>query len=68
MDINSLVLGDKIETKKPHPCGGKIWELTRKGADMKIKCLTCGRIVMLTPDELKQRIRRVLGGEEWQNS
>ncbi|MDE6676099.1 MAG: DUF951 domain-containing protein [Clostridia bacterium] len=45
-----------------------MWELTRKGADMKIKCLTCGRIVMLTPDELKQRIRRVLGGEEWQNS
>lgn len=62
MDISLLNLGDNIETKKPHPCGGTVWEIIRKGADMKIRCTTCGRIVMLTPDELKQRIRRVLGG------
>ena len=53
-------LNDKVETKKPHPCGGKLWQIVRTGADYKIKCLTCGRIVMLTPDELQKRVRRVV--------
>lgn len=46
-------LGDIVETKKTHPCGGNKWEVVRTGADYKLKCLTCGRLVMLTPDELK---------------
>ena len=55
-------VGDVVKLKKPHPCGGKEWEIVRTGADYKIKCLTCGRVVMLTPDELKKRIRRIIGG------
>ncbi len=62
MDLKDLQLGVVLETKKPHPCGGKEWEIVRTGADYKIKCLTCGRVVMLTPDELKKRIRRIIGG------
>lgn len=50
-------LGEKITTKKNHPCGGNTWEIVRNGADYKIKCLTCGRVVMLTPDELKKRTK-----------
>lgn len=52
-----MKLGEIVETKKPHPCGGKLWEIVRVGADYKIKCLTCGRVVMLTHDELKKRVR-----------
>ncbi len=59
----SFQLGDKVNTKKPHPCGGSSWEIVRVGADYKIKCLTCGRVVMLTPDELKKRIRAEKKGE-----
>lgn len=55
-----MKLGDIIETKKPHPCGGKEWEIVRTGADYKIKCLTCGRLVMLSPDELHKRIKRTV--------
>ncbi len=58
-----MKLGDIVETKKPHPCGGKTWEIVRTGADYKIRCRTCGRVVMLTPDELKKRVRRVLSEE-----
>ena len=58
-----MKLGDVIETKKPHPCGGKTWEIVRTGADYKIRCRTCGRVVMLTPDDLKKRVRRVLSEE-----
>ncbi len=54
-----MKLGDVVQTKKAHPCGGARWEIIRIGADWKIKCLTCGRVVMLTPDELKKRVKLV---------
>jgi len=57
MDLTEYKLKDRIETKKPHPCGGKEWEIVRTGADYKMKCLTCGRVVMLSPDELKKRVK-----------
>ena len=53
-------LGDFVETRKPHPCGGRKWEIVRTGADYKIRCLTCGRLVMLSPADLKKRVTRVL--------
>lgn len=59
MVISDFSIGKKIEMKKPHPCGGKIWEVVRTGADFKVKCLSCGRIVMLTPDELLKRTKGV---------
>ena len=37
-------LGDIVEMKKSHPCGNNNWEVIRLGADIKIKCLGCGRI------------------------
>lgn len=57
--MSEFKLHTVVETKKPHPCGGKRWEIVRTGADFKIKCLTCGRVVMLTPDELRKRVRRI---------
>lgn len=59
MDLSQLQLDTVVETKKTHTCGGKLWQIVRTGADYKIKCLTCGRVVMLTPDELKKRVRRI---------
>ena len=59
MDLTQFTLGTVVETKKQHPCGGKRWEIVRTGADFKIRCLTCGRLVMLTPDDLKKRVKRV---------
>lgn len=44
---NDVFLGDMIQTRKPHPCGGDTWVVIRTGADIKIKCQGCGRIVML---------------------
>ena len=57
----TMKLGDIVETKKPHPCGGSRWEIVRIGADWKIRCLTCGRLVMLSADELIKRVKRVNG-------
>ena len=62
MDLSQLKIGTVVETKKPHPCGGALWEIVRTGADIKIKCQTCGRVVLLLPDELKKRVRRTREG------
>lgn len=57
-------IGDIIETKKTHPCGGKTWEILRVGSDMKLKCTTCGRIIMLTREETEKRTKKVLSNEK----
>ena len=62
MDLSEFKPGSVVETKKQHPCGGVLWEIIRTGADIKIKCLTCGRALLLLPDELKRRVRRIKEG------
>ena len=52
-------VGDKVTTKKPHPCGGSRWEILRTGADYKLKCVKCGHTVMLTYDEFIKKIKGV---------
>ena len=42
-----ILLGDVITTRKTHPCGSSEWTVIRTGADIKIRCNGCGRIVML---------------------
>ena len=53
-------IGDKIITKKVHPCGGNTWEIVRVGADIKIKCLTCGHIVMVPSYKFPKLVKKVL--------
>ena len=38
-------VGYIVRTKKQHPCGSKLWELTRIGVDFKLKCQGCGHVV-----------------------
>ena len=56
MDIK---IGDKLKLKKSHPCGGFEWHVLRTGADIKIKCLTCGHEVMLARSNLEKRIKSI---------
>lgn len=51
-------VGDKIITKKNHPCGTNEWTIIRTGADIKIKCSKCGRIVMIAYDEFGKRVKK----------
>lgn len=57
-------IGDRVVTKKPHACGGSEWTIIRVGADFKIKCLTCGRVVMLDIDALKKAVKKHLPKEQ----
>jgi hypothetical protein len=55
--VMPLYLGDVVVLKKPHACGANRWELVRLGADIKLKCQACGRLVMLPRDRVERRIR-----------
>ncbi|MDP4146757.1 MAG: DUF951 domain-containing protein [Bacillota bacterium] len=53
-------IGDIIEMKKGHPCGTNEWEIIRLGADIKLKCVGCGRIVMLPRSKVEKGIKKIL--------
>lgn len=53
-------LGDVVEMKKGHPCGSNEWEIIRLGADIKIKCVGCGRIVMIDRNKFNKDTKKVL--------
>ncbi len=57
MDIQ---VGDKIQTKKPHPCGANSFDILRVGMDFKIRCTGCGREVMLPRTKIEKNIKKVI--------
>lgn len=57
-------LGDIVEMKKPHPCGTNKWEIIRVGADIKIKCVNCGRIIMLPRIKFVKGLKSILEKKE----
>ncbi len=60
-------IGSVVEMKKQHPCGYNEWEITRVGADIKIKCLKCGRSIMLPRIEFNKKLKKVIRYEEVNN-
>lgn len=57
MDIQ---LGDILVMKKAHPCGEKRWQVLRTGADLRLKCLGCGHVIMVPRFKVEKNIRDVL--------
>ena len=47
-------IGSIVRTKKQHPCGSKLWEITRIGVDFKLKCLGCGHVITLDREKAKK--------------
>ncbi|MGO1581395.1 MAG: DUF951 domain-containing protein [Peptoniphilaceae bacterium] len=52
-------IGDIITLKKGHPCGENKWEIVRKGADMKLKCLGCARLIWISRIDFEKRVRKI---------
>jgi hypothetical protein len=55
-----IQVGDTVRMRKPHPCGGTDWQIMRIGADIGMKCLTCGHRVMLTRRDFEKRLKSIL--------
>ena len=53
-------LGSIVTMKKNHPCGTNEWEVVRLGADIKIKCINCGRFIMLPRIDFNKKLKKVI--------
>ena len=60
MDIQ---VGDVLEMKKPHPCGSSRWQVLRIGMDFKLRCLGCGREMMVPRFKAEKAVRHVIKPE-----
>ncbi len=59
----NLSVGDVVRLKKKHPCGGFEWQIVRIGADIGLRCLTCGRRVLLPRSKIEKRIKSIVPSE-----
>ncbi|MBQ1414174.1 MAG: DUF951 domain-containing protein [Clostridia bacterium] len=57
MDVR---VGDRLDMKKPHPCGSKQFDVLRVGMDFKIKCCGCGHEIMAPRNKIEKNIRKIL--------
>ena len=60
MDIR---VGDVLEMKKPHPCGGTRMEVLRIGMDFRLRCVSCGHEVMVPRVKIEKHIKSVIRKE-----
>jgi len=60
-------VGNFVEMKKPHACTIKstgkkanCWEITRVGADIKIKCSNCDHVVMMSRYDFERKMNKII--------
>ncbi len=57
--LNSIVV-----MKKGHPCGENAWEVIRMGVDIKLRCIKCGRTIMMDRIEFERKLKKVVENEK----
>ena len=62
--VENFNLGDIVEMKKTHTCGTNNFEIIRIGADIKIKCVGCGRIVMIPRRKFQKDAKKIVAVAE----
>ena len=50
-------VGQIVEMKKPHPCGENRWEILRVGMDFRLRCMGCGRQVMVPRKVVEKKVK-----------
>lgn len=62
MVVPAYQLFDVVEMKRPHPCSShsKLFQIVMVGADIKMKCLGCGNLILISRDTFNSRIKRVV--------
>jgi len=53
-------VGDILVMKKEHPCGEKRFLVLRSGMDFRIRCLKCGREVMVPRVKIEKNIKNII--------
>lgn len=58
--VTNYNMGDILEFKKKHPCGGSNWKIIRPGVDCKLECTTCKRVIIIPRVELSKKVKKVV--------
>lgn len=53
-------VGDQVKMRKFHPCGSYIWQVTRVGADIGMKCQGCGHFVMVPRVKFERMVKSMV--------
>lgn len=56
MDIQK---DDVLEMKKLHPCGSREFLVLRSGMDFRLRCLGCGREILIPRSKAEPRIKKI---------
>jgi hypothetical protein len=59
MQIIKIGVGDILELKKPHPCGGKLFKALRVGSEVRVVCQSCGRDMTLDRIKLEKALKKL---------
>ena len=59
-----LHVGDVVKMRKAHPCGNDLWRVTYVGADVKMRCEKCERVVMLERPVFEKRVKKLVQSAE----
>jgi hypothetical protein len=60
IDPTDIRLDDVVRMRKPHPCGGYEWRVVRLGTDIGVRCLTCGRKVLMPRSQYAKRVKTIV--------
>jgi len=55
--VRDLHLDEVVRLKKAHPCGSYQWKVVRLGADIGLRCLGCGRRILMERRILERRLK-----------
>jgi hypothetical protein len=60
MNDKNYEMGSLVVMKRGHPCGTNEWEIIRIGADIKIRCTGCNRVIMMPRIEFNKKIKKIV--------
>lgn len=61
--MKDIKLNDVVVLKKGHACGTNAWKIIRYGADIKLQCTGCERVVMMPRIEVRKKVKKILSEE-----
>lgn len=59
--VREFSLHEVVRLRKVHPCGSYQWQVVRVGADIGLRCLSCGRRILMPRSVLERRLERHQG-------
>jgi hypothetical protein len=62
--MQDIRIGDRVQMRKPHPCGSDEWTVERLGADVGLRCAGCNRRVLLPRATFNKRLKKILTQHE----